>query len=74
MEKSQGKRLKLPKSSTMDDTAVAKIVESIATSPVVSISAISIGPRSDLNPTSLRLTVLLTRRLFSGFKDGADDW
>ena len=48
----------------MDDTAVAKIVESIATSPVVSINAMRIGPRSDLNPTSLRLTVLLTRRSF----------
>ena len=70
MEKSQGKRLKLPRSSTMDDTAVAKIVESIATSPVVSINAMSIGPRSERNPTSLRLTVLLTRRSFLFY--GAD--
>jgi len=72
MENSQGKSVKLPRSSTMDDTAVARIVESIATSPVVSISAIRIGPRSDRNPTSLRLTVLLTRALFS-VGGGADD-
>ena len=35
----------------MVGTAVARIVASIATSPVVSMSAMRIGPRSDRKPT-----------------------
>ncbi len=39
----------------MDGTAVARIVESMATRLVLSISAMSSGPRSERNPT-LELT------------------
>jgi hypothetical protein len=38
-------------SSTIEGTAVARIVESIATRPVVTMRAIRIGPRSERKPT-----------------------
>src|SRR5690349_17707717 len=51
MENSQGNWVKPPTSCTMEGTAVAMIVLSSATRPVVSIRAPRTGPRSDLNPT-----------------------
>jgi hypothetical protein len=36
----------------MDGTAVARTVASMATSPVLSITEMSTGPRSDRNPTA----------------------
>ena len=47
--------MKPPRSSTTAGTAVARIVESIATSPTLSITASRIGPRSLRSPTSARL-------------------
>lgn len=41
-----------PRSATTLGTAVARIVASIATSPVLSITARRIGPRSLRSPTS----------------------
>src|SRR4051794_36052124 len=40
-------------SRTIDGTAVAMIVESMATSPVDSMTAMSTGPRAERNPTLL---------------------
>jgi hypothetical protein len=45
-------------SFTMDGTAVARMVDSMATSPVVNIKAMRMGPRSDRKPTS-RLETLI---------------
>src|ERR671921_826867 len=53
MENSQGNSAKPPMSRTTDGTAVAMIVESIATNAVESITAMRIGPRSDRSPTLL---------------------
>src|SRR6478736_9988945 len=50
-EKSQGKDAKPPTSRTIEGTAVATIVESIATRPVESIRAMRIGPRVERKPT-----------------------
>src|SRR3954453_2879424 len=50
MENSHGNWVKPPTSCTIEGTAVAMIVLSRATSPVVSISAPRTGPRSDLKP------------------------
>src|SRR3954452_25386203 len=50
MENSHGNWVKPPTSCTIEGTAVAMIVLSRATRPVVSIRAASTGPRSDLNP------------------------
>ena len=41
----------------MDGTAVARMVESMATSPTLSITASRIGPRSDRRPTEARVIV-----------------
>src|SRR5919112_6156811 len=60
MENSQGNSAKPPMSRTTDGTAVAMIVESIATNAVVSITAMRIGPRSD---RSLTLLDVATRNL-----------
>ena len=46
--------MKPPRSSTTAGTAVARIVESIATRPMLSITASRIGPRSLRSPTSAR--------------------
>ena len=56
MEKSQGNSVKPPTSRTIDGTAVARIVASIATRPVQSMTAARTGPRSDRRPTSARVT------------------
>jgi hypothetical protein len=53
MENSQGNWANPPRSFTIDGTAVARMVESIATSPVLSMSAMRIGPRSERKPTLL---------------------
>src|SRR3954466_2642482 len=50
MENSHGNWVKPPTSCTIEGTAVAIIVLSRATRPVVSIKAPRTGPRSDLNP------------------------
>ena len=50
-------------SSTIDGTAVATMVASIATRPVASISAIRMGPRRDRNPTPSATVLMPT--LFS---------
>ena len=47
--------MKPPRSSTTAGTAVARIVASIATRPMLSITASRIGPRSLRRPTSARL-------------------
>jgi hypothetical protein len=44
-------------SSTIDGTAVAMIVESMAMSPVESITASRTGPRSDRSPTLFSVTL-----------------
>ena len=46
-------------SATIDGTAVARIVASIAISPVESITAMSTGPRSERNPTAEVLPTFL---------------
>src|SRR6185312_3566780 len=63
MENSHGNCEKPPRSFTMEGTAVARMVESIATRPVVSMSAMRIGPRSERKPTLVswgEVTVSLT--------------
>src|SRR5688572_7118787 len=55
MENSQGNWAKPPRSSTMAGTAVARMVESMATNPTLSITDSRMGPRSDLRPTSARV-------------------
>ena len=45
--------MKPPRSATIVGTAVARIVASMATRPVVTMIAIRIGPRSDRKPTPL---------------------
>src|SRR6185312_7110085 len=60
MENSQGNWAKPPRSLTMDGTAVARMVESIATRPVDSMSAMRMGPRSERKPTLLG-SLLLAR-------------
>src|SRR6478735_2207893 len=59
-EKSQGKEEKPPTSRTIDGTAVATMVESMATSPVDSIRAMRMGPRSDRNPTPWARAVVIS--------------
>src|SRR6478735_12391406 len=59
-EKSQGKEEKPPTSRTIDGTAVATMVESMATSPVDSIKAMRIGPRSERNPTPWARAVIIS--------------
>src|SRR3954467_6537391 len=54
MENNHGNSEKPPTLSTIDGTAVAMMVESMATSPVASMTAMSTGPRSDRNPTPAR--------------------
>ena len=54
IENSQGKWAKPPRSSTIDGTAVAKMVASIAIRPTLNITESRIGPRSDLRPTAAR--------------------
>src|SRR5690349_17042909 len=56
MENSQGNWVKPPRSSTTDGTAVARIVASMATNDVDSITASSTGPRSERRPTAERAT------------------
>src|SRR6476469_9950273 len=55
MENSHGNDVNPPRSETTDGTAVARIVASIATSPMLSITASRIGPRSLRSPTSARV-------------------
>src|SRR5207342_1563583 len=66
IENIHGNDVNPPRSETTDGTAVARIVASIATSPMLSITASRIGPRSLRRPTEARLTRgtagLLTRR------------
>ncbi len=50
----------------MDGTAVARIVASIATSPVVSIRAIRMGPRSERKPTLARVISFISVNNRSG--------
>jgi hypothetical protein len=52
MENNQGNWANPPRSSTIDGTAVARIVDSSATSPTLSITAPRIGPRAERRPTS----------------------
>jgi hypothetical protein len=47
----------------MDGTAVARMVESIATRPVLSMRAMRMGPRSDRKPTPERSTVCVMKLL-----------
>ena len=54
-ENSHGNWAKPPRSSTIEGTAVAKMVESMATSPTLSITEARMGPRSDRSPTSARV-------------------
>src|SRR5687768_2582124 len=54
MENSQGKWAKPPRSFTIDGTAVARMVASIAISPTLNMTDSRIGPRSDLKPTAAR--------------------
>ena len=58
MENSHGNWEKPPTSFTMEGTAVARIVDSMAMSPVVSMRAMRMGPRSDRKPTSLLLALI----------------
>src|SRR4051812_4122988 len=51
MENSHGKLENPPRSATIVGTAVARIVESIATRLVVIMIAMRIGPRLDRKPT-----------------------
>src|SRR4249919_3122839 len=55
MENIHGNDVNPPRSETTDGTAVARIVASMATRPMLSITASRIGPRSLRNPTSARL-------------------
>ena len=52
IENSHGNWVKPDSSATIDGTAVARMVESSATSAVDSISEISTGPRSERKPTA----------------------
>ena len=54
MENSQGKWAKPPRSFTIDGTAVARMVASIAISPTLSMTDSRMGPRSDRRPTAAR--------------------
>src|SRR3954454_9049979 len=59
MENNQGKLLNPPSSPTIVGTAVARIVASIATRPVVTMIAMRIGPRSERKPTPEAVAVLV---------------
>ncbi|GAA0498889.1 hypothetical protein Ade02nite_83730 [Paractinoplanes deccanensis] len=50
--------MKPPMSSTIEGTAVARIVESIAISAVESMTAARTGPRSDRSPTLLTTLIV----------------
>src|SRR6476659_4063946 len=56
MENIHGNDVNPPRSETTAGTAVARIVASMATSPMLSITATRIGPRSLRRPTSARVT------------------
>src|ERR671933_1867988 len=58
MENSQGNCAKPPTSRTIEGTAVAMTVESIATRAVASMTAARIGPRSDRSPTEFEVGTL----------------
>src|SRR4051794_39193503 len=60
MENSQGNWVNPPKSVTIAGTAAARIVESMATRAVESITAARIGPRSLRRPTPARVTSVVT--------------
>ena len=53
-ENSQGNCAKPPTSRTIDGTAVARIVASMAMRPVDTMSASRMGPRSERRPTAAR--------------------
>ena len=55
IENSQGNWLNPPRSSTIEGTAVAKMVASMAISPTLSMMEPSTGPRSDRRPTPARV-------------------
>ena len=55
MENSHGNWLSPPRSRTTAGTAAARIVASMATSPVLSITASKTGPRSLRSPTLARV-------------------
>ena len=57
IENSQGNWANPPRSSTIEGTAVARMVESRATSATLSITEPRIGPRSERRPTSARVIV-----------------
>ena len=59
MENSHGKLLNPPSSPTIVGTAVARMVASIATRPVVTMIAMRMGPRSERNPTPAAVAVLV---------------
>ncbi len=50
----------------MAGTAVARMVESIATRPTLSITESRIGPRSDRRPTSARVIVRVVVSAMAG--------
>src|SRR3954451_24291832 len=56
MENIQGNDVNPPRSATTEGTAVARIVASMATRPMLSITASRMGPRSLRRPTDARLT------------------
>ncbi len=57
IENNHGNCANPPRSSTIEGTAVARMVESRATSATLSITEPRIGPRSDRRPTSARVIV-----------------
>jgi hypothetical protein len=59
-ENSHGNEENPPTSRTIDGTAVATMVESIATRPVDSIKAMRMGPRSERNPTPWARAVIMS--------------
>src|SRR5690349_18982977 len=56
MENSQGNWANPPRSRTIEGTAVARMVESMAISPTLSMMDSRTGPRSDRKPTSALVT------------------
>ncbi len=70
IEKSHGNWAKPPRSSTIEGTAVARMVESMATSPTLSMTDSRIGPRSERRPTSARVIVCVTSRGNSSARRG----
>ena len=70
IEKSHGNCAKPPRSLTIEGTAVARMVESMATSPTLSMTDSRIGPRSERRPTSARVIVCVTSRGNSSVRRG----